>query len=202
MVNLSKMTRVLIEIKFIWGTPGVGKSRICAEIVKHRPMKWQDVSQIAKDCEFIQEYDETYECPVLDEDRVSFLFEFIFKIIVKNITNCVWINLKLLDHLEPQMESGGNIVEYHSCDFFPERWFDAVFVILCDNTILYDRLQQRGYNQTKIKENIECEIFQMTLNEAKESYDETIVVALSGESESDFVDSIKQITEFIDNFRK
>lgn len=107
-----------------------------------------------------------------------------------------------MDYLEPEMESGGNIVEYHSCDFFPERWFDAVFVIQCNNTILYDRLQERGYNQPKIKENIECEIFQMVLNEAKESYDESIVVPLSGETEADFIDSIKQITDFIDNFRK
>lgn len=109
---------------------------------------------------------------------------------------------QLMDFLEPQMESGGNIVEYHSCDFFPERWFDAVFVIQCNNTILYDRLQERGYNERKIKENIECEIFQMVLNEAKESYAEDIITPLQGESESDFVESIKQITDFIDNFNK
>lgn len=100
------------------------------------------------------------------------------------------------------MESGGNIVEYHSCDFFPERWFDAVFVIQCNNTILYDRLQERGYNQTKIKENIECEIFQMVLNEAKESYAEELVFPLSGETEDDFVESVKQITDFIHNFKE
>lgn len=107
-----------------------------------------------------------------------------------------------MDHLEPEMESGGNIVEYHACDFFPERWFDAVFVIRCNNTILYDRLQERGYNQTKIKENIECEIFQMVLNEAKESYDEDLVFSLSGETEADFVQSIKQITDYIHNFKE
>lgn len=107
-----------------------------------------------------------------------------------------------MDHLEPEMESGGNIVEYHSCDFFPERWFDAVFVIRCNNTILYDRLQDRGYNQTKVKENIECEIFQMVLNEAKESYDEDIVFQLSGETEADFAESIRQIKEFLQNFKQ
>lgn len=100
------------------------------------------------------------------------------------------------------MESGGNIVEYHSCEFFPERWFDAVFVIQCNNTVLYDRLQQRGYNQNKIKENIECEIFQEVLNEAKESYADDIVYQLSGETDANFVDSIKQITNFIENFKQ
>lgn len=107
-----------------------------------------------------------------------------------------------MDHLEPEMETGGNIVEYHSCEFFPERWFDMVFVVQCNNTVLYDRLKERGYNEAKIKENIECEIFEMVLNEARESYDESIVVPLLGETESNFVDSIKQITDFIDNFGK
>lgn len=107
-----------------------------------------------------------------------------------------------MDFLEPALESGGNILEYHSCDFFPERWFDAVFVIQCNNTILYDRLQERGYNERKIKENIECEIFQMVLNEAKDSYDEDIITLLQGETGTDFAESIKQITNFIDNFKK
>jgi len=34
-------------------------------------------------------------------------------------------------------------VDYHGCDFFPERWFDIVFVLRPNNTILYERLEQR-----------------------------------------------------------
>jgi len=37
-------------------------------------------------------------------------------------------------------------VDYHGCDFFPERWFDIVFVLRTNNTILYERLEQRGYS--------------------------------------------------------
>lgn len=107
-----------------------------------------------------------------------------------------------MDFLEPEMQKGGNLVEYHSCDFFPERWFDAVFVVRCNNTILYDRLQERGYNENKIKENIQCEIFEMVLTEAKDSYDEDIVVTLLGETEENFTESIKKITDFIDNYKK
>lgn len=119
-----------------------------------------------------------------------------------NSLSQIFYTLQLMDFLEPEIAIGGNIVEYHSCEFFPERWFDAVFVVQCNNTILYDRLEQRGYNAEKIKQNIECEIFQMVLNEAKESYDEDIVVSLSGDSESDFNESINQITEFIKNWKK
>lgn len=51
--------------------------------------------------------------------------------------------LQVIDELEEVMGEKGNIVEYHGCDFFPERWFDAVVVLRTDNTILYDRLQKR-----------------------------------------------------------
>jgi len=49
----------------------------------------------------------------------------------------------VIDELEELMTSGGVMVEYHGCSFFPERWFDAVFVLRTDNTVLYDRLAQR-----------------------------------------------------------
>ena len=34
-------------------------------------------------------------------------------------------------------------MDFHSCDFFPERWFDLVIVLQTDNTVLYDRLDKR-----------------------------------------------------------
>jgi adenylate kinase len=41
------------------------------------------------------------------------------------------------------MEEGGILVDYHGCDFFPERWFDLVVVLQTDNSILHDRLSNR-----------------------------------------------------------
>lgn len=45
--------------------------------------------------------------------------------------------------MEGMMTTGGNIVDYHGSEFFPERWFDVVFVVRTDNTILFDRLSAR-----------------------------------------------------------
>ena len=52
-------------------------------------------------------------------------------------------DLQICDALEDQLNVGGNIVDFHSCDFFPERCFDLVIVLQTDNTILYDRLEKR-----------------------------------------------------------
>lgn len=51
--------------------------------------------------------------------------------------------LQVLDEMEDMMEEGGKIVDYHGSEFFPERFFDIVFVLRTDNTLLYDRLAAR-----------------------------------------------------------
>ena len=50
------------------------------------------------------------------------------------------------------------------------RWFDLVIVLTTDNTILYERLEKRGYDQKKISENVQCEIMAVIVEEARESY--------------------------------
>lgn len=63
-----------------------------------------------------------------------------------------------MDYLEPIIsDTGGNIVDYHSCELFPERWFNVVYVTTCDNTILYDRLEERFVNT--YEQNVGLEIF-------------------------------------------
>lgn len=51
--------------------------------------------------------------------------------------------LQVCDALEDIMSAGGTIVDYHGCDFFPERWFDLVVVLQTDNTLLWERLEKR-----------------------------------------------------------
>lgn len=41
------------------------------------------------------------------------------------------------------MAEGGVIIDFHTVDFFPERFFDLVLVLRTDNTVLYDRLASR-----------------------------------------------------------
>lgn len=88
----------------------------------------------------------------------------------------------LLDRMEELLgdmhERGvGCVVDYHSCELFPERWFDVVVALTCvENTAeLYERLSARGYKERKIRENVECDIFQVVVEEAKESYEEVWV---------------------------
>lgn len=160
----------------VTGTPGVGKSHLCQRLAEQLGFKWQSVSAIVQEQGCVEEYDEEFECPVLDED-------------------------KLLDYLEPIMQQGGNIVEYHSSEFFPERWFQAVYVVRCATSLLYERLQARSYNERKIRANMECEIFQIPLDEAKDSYRNELIFELQSDQDSDLEANVKTVCEWLESWR-
>ena len=103
----------------------------------------------------------------------------------------------MVDALEEVVEAGGCIVDHHGSDLFPERWFDLVVVLQCDNTVLYDRLEKRGYTVKKIQENVECEIMQVTLEEALDSYKEEIVKPLQSNTPGDQETNIQMLVDWI-----
>jgi adenylate kinase len=111
---------------------------------------------------------------------------------------------QLLDHLEtlPLNSTGGYILDWHACDLFPERWIDHVIVLRCDSTLLYDRLTARGYKDKKLEENMDSEIMQVLLDEARESYKEEIVVELKSESTEDVEANLERVEAWVDNWKK
>jgi adenylate kinase len=111
---------------------------------------------------------------------------------------------QLLDHLEALdiSSTGGYILDWHACDLFPERWIDLVIVLRCDSTVLYDRLTARGYTGKKLEENMDSEIMQVLLDEAREAYKEEIVVELQSEKAEDVEGNVERIERWIENWRR
>lgn len=170
------MHRTLPNI-LITGIPGCGKTTLATELAHVSGLSYISVNDVAKAGSLYDGYDEVNECHILDEDRV-------------------------IDEIEPKMEDGGQILDYHSCDFFPERWFDAVFVLRTDNQILYPRLASRGYKLKKIQDLIHCEIVQVVLDEARDSYDVEIVHELRSDTLDDLARNIETIVTWIECWKR
>ena len=174
MENPEKKPNVLVT-----GTPGVGKTSLCSLLENQLPDEYNlngfqyiKLTDLIKSQKLYKEWNDLFDVPEFDEDMVC-------------------------DELEPMMQKGGIILEFHSCDFFPERWFKLVVLLRCNNTELFDRLTGRGYKQEKITENIECEIFGELATEVAESYKPEITLELKSEKVEDMQENIEKIVEKI-----
>ncbi len=139
-------------------------------------MKHLNVGDLVKKDSLHMGYDSEYECYIIDEDKVC-------------------------DALEDIMEEGGVIVDYHGCDFFPERWFDCVIVLQTDNSVLWERLEKRGYNEKKLQDNVQCEIMHVIVEEARESYNKEIVHAVPSNDVEQMESNVDRLVEWINNYK-
>jgi broad-specificity NMP kinase len=87
-------------------------------VAKATGLKPQNVGVLVKNQELHSGHDAKFDAFIIDEDKV-------------------------VDAMEEDMSAGGNLVDHHGCDFFPERWFDLIVVLRTDNTTLYSRLEKR-----------------------------------------------------------
>lgn len=74
-------------------------------------------------------------------------------------------------------------------------------VIRCDSTVLFDRLSARGYSEKKLEENMDAEIMQVLLDEARDAYDEEIVVELQSNNAEDVESNVERIEMWLKNWK-
>lgn len=156
----------------ITGTPGVGKSSIAKLVSEKSGLNWIDVSKFAIENQVVKEFDETYNCPVIEEKA-------------------------LLKLLKSRIKEGNNILDFYSSDIFLRKWIDIVFVIRADNSVLYDRLTARGYSSVKLKNNLEYEIHGLSYEEASEKFDPDIVHIIENNTEEQLTDTVERICTWI-----
>lgn len=173
---MAQMLRTTPNI-IITGTPGVGKSTTAEQLAEKTGLKHMDINKVVKAHNIGESYDAELKTTIVDEDR-------------------------LLDVIENDLEEGGNIIDWHACDLFPPSVIDLVAVVRCDNTILHDRLTARGYSGKKLEENMDAEIMEVLLQEARDAYDEQIVVELRSDQLEDVDSNIERLATWIENWKK
>lgn len=163
----------------ITGTPGVGKTSLALlltdrlnELTTNKQFTYINIGKLITDKKLYTEWNEEFDVPEFDEDLVD-------------------------KELDPLIAEGGCILDFHSSYFILEDWVKLIVLLRCDNTILYDRLNARGYSEKKIKENIECEIMEVTAEEVKDNFAEEKIIELRNEQIEDMERNIEIIIENI-----
>ena len=101
------------------------------------------------------------------------------------------------DALEVGIAEGGKIIDFHSCGFFPRSWFSLIVLLRASNTNIYDRLSERGYNDKKITENIEAEIFNVVHDEVYDSFPKEIILSKDSNTIEEMQTNLEEVLEII-----
>lgn len=143
-------------------------------------LKHINVGELIQQHKCYDGHDSTLDSHILDEDKLLDLMETLFQ--------------------ESADENVGIVADYHSCELFPERWFDLILVLRAKTDVLYDRLTGRGYNDKKRGENLEAEIMQVVLDEARESYDLEIVQEVQSNTVEDMESNVERCRAWVDQW--
>jgi adenylate kinase len=161
----------------ITGTPGVGKTATAESMAETLDdVKHVNIGELIRLHQLYDGRDAELDTNILDEDKLIDLLEPIFE--------------------EAEQEGIGIVADFHVCEIFPERWFDLVLVLRCSTEVLFDRLTARGYSDKKRSENMESEIMQVILQEARESYDPNIVHEVPSNTLEDIRNNVQRVAEW------
>lgn len=127
------------------GTPCTGKTTLAKKIAKQTGGKYVDVNEVVKKHKLSEGYDRKRKSKIVDVKKLN-----------KALTGMIKESKKTL------------VIDSHLSHYLPKQHVKMVVICKCNIRELRARLKKRGYSKEKVEENIEAEIMDVCLNEAKE----------------------------------
>jgi adenylate kinase len=157
----------------ITGTPGTGKTHLAGEL-RNRGYEVLDLNEYVRENGLLEEKDEERDTYCVDVDSLDVHLE--------------RYRAKDLIFIE------GHISHYVGCDL--------VIVLRCKPEILAKRLSQRGYLDSKVKENVQAEVLDIILCEACETNVQVRELDSTNDSVSGMADKVEDILKWnVDKYR-
>ena len=135
----------MIEVIIVTGSVCSGKTTIAKKLAKKNKSEYVDVNKIIDEHNLSDSYDKKRKCKVIDVEKLN-------KVLIKIIKN----------------SKNNLVIDSHMSHFLPSKYVDLCIVTKCSIIKLRNRLKKRGYSKAKIEENVDVELFDVCLNEARE----------------------------------
>jgi adenylate kinase len=148
----------------ITGTPSTGKTTLASKLCKKYNFAHLDVNKVIKNYGLSEGYDRKRKTKIIDAKKLN-------KALVKEISKAKLSNNKKT--LKDRKRA--IVVDSHLSHHLTKKYVDLCIVAKCSLKTLKKRLERR-YSKAKIRENLDAEIFDVCLNEAKEFGHKTVVV--------------------------
>ncbi len=136
----------MLKAIIVTGSVCSGKTTLAKKLAKRRNYKYVDVNKVIKENKLSESYDAILDSYIVDEDK---LIEVLKELIKKS---------------KKQL-----IIDSHMAHYLPKEYVELCIVTKCELKELKRRLQARKYSEAKIKNNLDAEIFDVCLIEAKEA---------------------------------
>ncbi len=135
-------------ITIITGTPCTGKTTIAKRLARQKNAEYIDVTKLIKEKKLASGYDKKRKCYIVDIKRLNTAL------------------IKIINEARKAKES--LVIDSHLSHYLPPKYVDLCIVTKCDIKELKKRLEKRNYSKAKVRENLDAEIFDICLVEAKE----------------------------------
>lgn len=144
-----------MAVIIVTGTPGTGKTELALELARQMKYRYIDVNEVIEKEKLKEGFDQKRDTSIVDEAKLS-------KALVK------------------LAKKGKNLViDSHMSHCLPAKYANLCIVTKCDLKALKKRLEKKKYKPSKVKENMEAEICEVCLSEAKEAGHNVLVVDTS-----------------------
>ena len=143
----------VLKFIIVTGTPATGKTNMSKKLSLSLGYEYIDVNKLVKKHHIYDSIDKKRDSLVVDTDKLN---KFLI-ILLKKAKECL-------------------IIDSHLSHFLPSKYVDLCIVCKCNLKTLQKRLTRRNYSLSKVRENLDAEIFDICLRES-EQLDHTIFVA-------------------------
>ncbi len=145
-----------MKVLIVTGTPGTGKTTLAVKLAKKLNFHYIDINKVVSKHNLSEGYDRKRKTKVIDAKKLN-------KELIKEIGNY-------------KGTEKGVIIDSHLSHYLLKKYVDVCAVTKCDLKELEIRLKKKRYSKDKIRENLDAEIFDICLNEAKENRHKIVVV--------------------------
>ena len=146
-----------MRVIIVTGSVGTGKTTFSKKLSNKFGYPVLDINKFIKQKKLQESYDKKKKCYIVDTKKLN-------KEIIKEINKV------------KKNKPKGVIIDSHLSHHLPPKYVDLCIVTKCNLKTLKKRLIKKKYSKQKIRENLDCEIFDVCYNEALEKKHKVKVV--------------------------